>query len=295
MNRFSSIFIIIAGIFWGSMGLFVRSFTALGFTAFQIAAIRLSVAAVVMFFLLFFKREWMKISVKDFPLLASIGLFSIGAMSILYFTTIRLTTMSVAAILLYLSPIVVMVLSVIFLKEKLTAYKLIPLTLAVLGCILVSGLGDAKQVGVLGVLTGIGSAVAYGLYSILGNIALKKYHPFTVTLWAFATAGFVLLVICNPMELVHTATTVETPLSFWALVVGIGVVTAVIPFVLYTVGLRGTQPSKAAVLACSEPVAATGFGMLVYGEFPDWISYCGIVLVLIAIVMLSGIFQKKKN
>ncbi|MBR3844321.1 MAG: EamA family transporter, partial [Clostridia bacterium] len=274
----------------------VRAFSSIGFTILQSAAIRLTIAAVVMFlFLLLFKWDLIKIHTSDLPLLTSIGLFSIAAMTVLYFKTIELTNMSVAAILLYLSPIVVMILSSIIFKEKLTVYKTIPLVLAVFGCILVSGFSGTQNIGVMGCATGIGSAIAYGLYSILGNIALKKYHPFTITLWAFGAAAIVLLLLCNPVQMIDVMTTVPNPLYLFALVIGIGILTAVIPFVLYTVGLKGTEPSRAAVLACFEPVAATVFGIIFYHEMPNYISYCGMALVFTAIVLFSGIFQKKRD
>ena len=293
MKRFSTLFIILAGIFWGSMGLFVRTFTALGFSTLQIVALRMGVAAVVLFLALFiFKKKLIKIQLRDFPLLASIGVFSLTAMSIFYFTTIERTTMSVAAILLYLSPIVVMLLSALIFKEKITPVKLICLCLAVLGCILVSGIGDAGQVGFVGVLTGIGSAIAYGLYSILGNIALRKYHPFTVAFWAFLTAGITMVLVCNPVQMVNTISTAHNPVPLVLLIVGNGIITAVIPYGLYTLGLKYTAPSKAAILACSEPVAATVMGLICYKETPTVVSFCGMLLVLTAIVLLN---VKKKR
>lgn len=293
MKRFSNLFIILAGAFWGSMGLFVRTFTALGFSTLQIVTLRMSVAAVVLLvILLFYKKELIKIRLKDLPLLASIGVFSLTAMSIFYFTTIELTTMSVAAILLYLSPIVVMLLSALIFKEKITPVKLICLCLAVLGCILVSGVGDAGQVGLVGVLTGVGSAIAYGLYSILGNVALRKYHPFTIAFWAFATAGISMLLVCNPVQMTSAIITAPEFISLLLFIFGNGIVTAVIPYGLYTLGLKYTAPSKAAILACSEPVAATALGFVWYKETPSIISFFGMLLVLTAIVLLN---VKKKQ
>ncbi len=293
MKRFSSIMIVLAGIFWGSMGLFVRTFTRLGFSTLQIVALRMGIAAVVLFTaLLIFKKNLLKIRLKDLPLLASIGVFSLTAMSVFYFTTIELTTMSVAAILLYLSPIVVMMLSALIFKEKITLRKLICLCLAVLGCILVSGIGDAGQVGLVGVLTGIGSAVSYGLYSILGNIALRKYHPFTIAFWAFLTAGISMVFVCNPVQMLNTVMMAPNPIPLGLLIVGNGLITAVIPYGLYTLGLKYTAPSKAAILACSEPVAATVMGLLWYKETPSVVSFLGMVLVLTAIVLLN--LKKKK-
>ncbi len=293
MKNFSSYFIILAGIFWGSMGLFVRIFITMGFSTLQIVALRMGVAALVLFVILFLKKPYyIKIKIKDLPLLASLGIFSLTAMSIFYFTTIELTTISVAAILLYLSPIVVMVLSALIFKEKITRIKLLSLFLAVLGCIFVSGVGESAHVGMVGVFTGIGSAIAYGLYSIIGNIALRKYHPFTVAFWAFATAGVLMLALCNPISMMNTITATQSSLKLALLILGNGIVTAVIPYGLYTLGLKWSSPSKAAILACSEPVAATVFGMVILQEIPSFLSFVGMLFVLMAIILLNKKVEK---
>ena len=295
MKNLYSCYIILAGVFWGCMGLFVREFSSLGFTTLQIVAIRMISGAVIMMFFLLLtnKKKYLCVRWKDFPLLIAIGIFSLAAMSVFYFTTIELTTMSVAAILLYLSPVVVMVLSVVIFKEKLTAMKVISLLLALFGCFLVSGIGDTAQISFVGICTGIGSAIAYALYSILGNFALRKYHPYTVTFWAFISAGNVVLLFSSPMSLFHNVCTARTPLRLTLCILGIGAITAVIPYVLYTVGLNGVEPSKAAVLACSEPVAATLMGMIVYQEIPALLSFVGIALVLTAIVLLNRNTKQK--
>ena len=98
--------------------------------------------------------------------------------------------------------------------------------------------------------------------------------------------------VCDPARLYGTvAAKVSLPLIFW--LVGLGVVTAVIPFGLYTIGLKYTAASKAAVVACSEPVAATLFGLAVYSEMPSLTAYVGILLILAAIILLNVRTKRK--
>jgi drug/metabolite transporter (DMT)-like permease len=288
MKHFSGLFIILAGCFWGIMGVFVRLFTAFGFTTIQIAALRLTVAALSLFVgLLVFRPNLLKIKMRDLPLLFVLGIFSIGIMSVLYFTTIAHSSMAVAAVLLYLSPVAVMLMSRLFFKEKLTTLKLISLVLAVVGCGLVSGIIGGHTVGWQALLTGVGSAVAYGSYSIIGPLALKKHHPFTVTAYAFFGAAMFLLCLSHPLQMVTCLSVQPSPYLAGISLLGLGLCTAVTPFVLYTLGLQHTAPSKAAVLACSEPVAATIFGWLFYGEIPDVFGFLGIVLVVASILLSS--------
>ena len=280
------ILIIIAGLFWGSMGIFVRHLNSLGFTSIQVACLRLVTAGIIFALILLIKEpKGFKIKAKDIPLFLALGLVSILFFTCCYFTSIRLMTMSTAAILLYTSPIWVMVLSVIFLKEKITSRKMIALVLAFAGCVLVSGFGG--KVTLIGVLAGLGSGLGYGLYSIFGTFALKKYQPLTVTCYTFLIAGFGSVFVSNPADMISKIQAAGSIPKLFGFVLLTAVVTAVIPFLLYTIGLNKTTASKAAVLATVEPAAATLFGFFVMKESVGPVAVCGILLVFTAITVLS--------
>lgn len=280
------ILIIIAGLFWGSMGIFVRHLNDLGFSSIQVACLRLTTAGILFALILLIKdRKGFKIALRDIPLFLALGLVSILFFTCCYFTAIRLMTMSTAAILLYTSPIWVMVLAIIFLKEKFTIQKLIALILAFAGCILVSGFGG--KVTVMGILVGLGSGLGYGLYSIFGTFALRKYSPYTVTCYTFLIAGLGSIFVADPVDLVSKISAVENKPALFGFVLLTAVVTAVIPFLLYTLGLNMTTAGKAAVLATVEPAAATLFGFFVMKETVGPVAIAGILLVFAAIIVLS--------
>jgi len=280
------ILIIIAGLFWGSMGIFVRHLNGLGFTSIQVACLRLVFAGILFALILLIRDpKGFKIKPKDIPLFLALGLVSILFFTCCYFTAIRLMTMSTAAILLYTSPIWVMILAVIFLKEKITVQKIIALILAFAGCVLVSGFGG--KVTVIGILVGLGSGLGYGLYSIFGTFALKKYSPLTVTCYTFLIAGTGSVIVADPVGLIAKINASGSRLSLFGFVLLTSVVTAVIPFLFYTLGLNRTTAGKAAVLATVEPAAATLFGFFVMKEQVGPVSVLGILLVFAAIFVLS--------
>ena len=280
------IMIIVAGLFWGSMGIFVHHLNDLGFTSIQVACLRLTTAGILFALILLIKDpKGFKIKARDIPLFLALGLVSILFFTCCYFTAIRLMTMSTAAILLYTSPIWVMILAIIFLKEKITVKKIIALVLAFAGCVLVSGFGG--KVTVVGILVGLGSGLGYGLYSIFGTFALKKYSTFTVTCYTFLIAGSGSIFVSNPVDLAGKISAVPNKLSLFGFVLLTSVVTAVIPFLLYTIGLNKTTAGRAAVLATVEPAAATLFGFFVMGETIGPVAFVGIMLVFAAIIVLG--------
>ena len=66
-----------------------------------------------------------------------------------------------------------------------------------------------------------------------------------------------------------------------------GLVTAVIPFLAYTLGLRTVEASRAGILATIEPLVATLVGIVVFSEPLTLLSGLGIVLILAAVILLN--------
>lgn len=283
--------IILAGIFWGSMGIFVRHLATYGFTSVQIASMRLITAAIFFTIILFIKEpSGFKIKLKDIILFLGLGLCSILFFTICYFTAIKIMTISMAAILLYTSPIWVMLMAIIFFHEKITKYKIIALILSFIGCVLVSGMGNG-DVKLIGILIGLGSGIGYGLYSILGTVALKKYSPYTVTTYTFIIAGLGSIFVSSPTDMLHKINQAESISGLLFFVILTSLITAVIPFMCYTLGLGSVEASKAAIAATVEPMVATLIGAIVFKEKITYISAAGILCILIAIIILN----KKKS
>jgi drug/metabolite transporter (DMT)-like permease len=280
--------ILLAGCFWGSMGIFVRRLADYGFSSIQIVAIRVTLAALIFCMLLLIKDpSGFRISVKDIPLFLGLGFGSILFFTVCYFTAITMMPLSTAAILLYTSPIWIMLMSVLFFREKLTGRKLLALVLAFAGCVLVSGI-SGEGMTLTGLLVGLGSGIGYGLYSILGTVALRRYSPYTVTTYTFAFAALGAWLICRPAEmLAKFAAAPNLPgLVFFCFLTAL--VTAVIPFLAYTLGLQTVEASRAGILATVEPLVATLIGVAVFSEPLTLLSDLGMLLILAAVVLLNG-------
>lgn len=288
--------IIMAGIFWGSMGIFVRGLTALaGFTSIQIVSVRITVASIAFSLILLIKDpKGFRIARRDIPLFLGLGFGSILFFTTCYFTAIRMMTLSIAAILLYTSPIWVMLLSVLLFHEKMTRNKLFALILSFLGCVLVSGIGSGGgNITFVGILIGLGSGLGYGLYSILGTIALRRYSTYTVTTYTFVTAAVGSLFLCSLPDLYNKITACPRKPYLLIFIILTGLVTAVIPFLTYTLGLEQVEASRAAILATIEPLVATLIGVVGFHEYMTLLSFLGILCILAAIVLLN--YRRKTN
>ena len=288
MKKLAPVCVLSAGTLWGVMGIFVRKLGTYGFSSLQIACLRILFGAVLFLAITgIFRRELLKIRFRDVGLFLGMGLISLLMFTVCYFTTISLASLSVAAILLYTSPIWVMLMSAVCFREKITGRKTLCAAMAFGGCVLVSGIGSGASLSPVVIVTGLMSAVGYGLYSIFGTFALRKYQPLTVTTYAFLFGAVGAAILCKPAEIVGIVSAAPNPAGLVLLLIVTAFVTAVLPYLLYTVGLSHMRASAAAIMASIEPVVATAAGALVFGEGLTVPAFAGIVLVLGAIVVLN--------
>jgi len=278
--------ILLAGIFWGLMGLFVRTFSAYGFGSAHVAFLRLGVGALIFALIIFIKdKSLFRIKLRDLPLFLGLGICSLSFFTVCYFTAIELMPLSTAAILLYTSPIWVMLMSALFFKERLTKKKLISLVMAFGGCVLVSGISGGS-LSIKALLCGLGAGFGYALYSIFGTVALRRYEPLTVTGYGFLFGAIGCFFAGSPAELVSAFAAAPTLTMLWFVPVA-ALVSAVIPYLAYTQGLKNTEAGKASIIATVEPVVATLVGIVLYHESLSFSAALGIALVLGAIVLLN--------
>ncbi len=281
------IFIMLAATCWGIIGVFIRILSKIGFNPIQITASRCIVTALFLTIYLIIKdRDKLIIEIKDIWYFMGTGIGSIVFFNICYFTTIEMTTLSVAAILLYTAPFFVIILSAIFFKEKITFQKVIALVIAFIGCILITGILGTQSVKLtgFGILTGICSGIGFALYSIFGRIALKKYHIITVTAYTFIVATLALIPFSHVGEMFEIIVNYKHSLSNILL---IGIISTLIPFLLYNKGLQNMEAGKASVMSFVEPVIATIVGVILYGERINLQNGAGIMLIFFSLVLLN--------
>ena len=280
-----SLCIIAAGTLWGTMGLFVRRYNAGGLESMSIVAIRAVITTILMLiFLLFYDRHLLKIKPKDLWCFLGTGLLSILFFNFCYFKAITLTSLSVAAILLYTAPSIVAVFSCFLFKEKITFKKIISLLLTFMGCVLVTGiLGGNERLTPMGILIGLGAGLGYALYSIFSKYAiLKGYHTYTIIFYTFLITAIGIIPFGDWKAILNAVNSDHGLIPFSFL---FGLASTVLPYILYTLGLKKTENGRAAILASVEPVVATLLGVLVYGETLGWQAVIGVVLVIGALFL----------
>lgn len=281
----SYVCVIAAALLWGCMGILVRTMNEGGLTSVEVVTFRCVITAVIMLLGMFlFKREELKIKLKDVWCFLGTGVLSVVFFNICYFSCMKYCSLSTAAILLYTAPAFVMVMSYFLFEEKFTGRKVLALLSAFAGCVLVSGGFGTAGIGTVGLLTGLGAGFGYALYTIFGRYALERgYSSFTITTYTFLFAMLGCLLITDVSHLVGC-------LSAAPELIGQGIVwtflTTVAAYLLYTKGLGGMEAGKASILATIEPVMATLVGCVVFKESLTFVAVGGILLVLFSSILM---------
>ena len=279
MKQLTGILLIaISAASFGTLAIFGRFLYADGLDTFTMLFLRFGLAGLLMFIILLIRRE-------KFPrgkiLLQLIGMGALGyvGQSFSYLTAIKFASAGLVALLLYLYPTFVFILSVIVFHEKVTWIKIAAIILALIGTALTVDPAGGQFVGIL---LAIAAALIYSVYIIIGTNVMKHVSPVQSSLVIFASAGTVygLLMAFNGVHLPSTN-------SGWASIAGIVLVATVIPVVTFLAGLERIGPTNAAMLSTLEPVVTVLLAALMFGERLQSIALFGGAMILIAVILLT--------
>lgn len=286
MKNRGTVEVILAGVLWGLINLFIKPLSALGLSTIQIALVRMVIAALCFgVFTAATNPSAFRIDIRDLWIFIGTGCISIVLFNYCYFYTIINGQASVAVVLLYTSPVFVMLMAALLFREKITGVKIIAAGLTLIGCVLVSGiLTGSLEIPAKVFATGIASGFLYALYTIFGRYGLKKYSSTTVTVYSFILAAICLLAVADKTGLGQALSAGPKPLLLCA---GLAVVSTILPYYLYTAGLEKTDSGRAAILVAVEPAVGAFLGITVFHEPVSFMKVAGILLVLIAILIMN--------
>ncbi len=278
--------VLTAGTLWGFQGLFSRALGGAQIPGLPVMVVRnLGGAALLGLVLLATDCKAFRIRLRELPLLGVLGVVSVLSMNLLYYWSQQVSSLAVAAILLYTAPTIVVVFSALLWKDPITKRKLLALVLAFLGCGFVAGiLSGSLSISSQGLVIGLVNALAYASYTLFGRKALTWRGPLTVLFYALLFAGLGALVLCPAPEMALLFTTSGAlPQAL-----GMMLFSTVLPFLLYTKGLAGLgDGGKAAILASVEPVVAALLGIVAFGEPLTLGVALGLACVLGAVALLK--------
>ena len=285
-NRKGALLIILAGTCWGVISIFINYLSAAGLGEMQISFLRQFFAVLVFALIILIRdRSKFRIPVKDLGLLMIVGFINGVLFNFLYFYTIINSRASIAVVLLYTSPVFVIILARIFFKEKITGLKFIALVLTVIGCVFVTGvLGEGYMPPPAAILTGVLTGLAYALNNILTSAAVKRNDPITVTFYTLFFS-FVFLIPFSGWNSLTSLCRSNPMILVVAFVMCL--VTAVFAQYFFSLGLGLIESGKAAIYGATEPIVGSLVGILLFHEESNLMKIAGIIMVIAAILLIG--------
>ncbi|MBI5932129.1 MAG: DMT family transporter [Chloroflexi bacterium] len=279
MKNFTGILLIaISAASFGTLAIFGRFLYADGMDTFTLLFLRFIFAALVLTLILILRREPLP---RGRVLVQLIGMGAVGyaGQSFLYLSAIKFASAGLVALLLYLYPMFVFVLSVIFLREKVTWAKAAALTLALTGAALTVNPQGGQ---LLGIVYAVLAATVYSVYIIIGAGVMKQVSAIQSSLVIFTSAA----AVYGTLTLVNGAHFPASSSGWWSMA-GIVIMATVIPVTTFLAGLERIGPTNASLLSTLEPVVTVLLAAWLFGERLAPITLVGGALILVAVIVLT--------
>lgn len=203
----------------------------------------------------------------------------LGMNWILLFEAYRFTTVATATLCYYLAPIIVIAVSPVLLKEKLTLRKIVCTVVALIGMVLVSGVvqnGIPALAEAQGILFGLGAAVLYAAIMLM-NKKLHDISAYDKTIVQLGISAIVLAPYCLLTEDVSALTFSPGVLGMLLLV---GIVHTGVTYLLYFGSMGHLNAQTVAIISYVDPVVAVLISIFILGEGMNLLGMIGAALVL---------------
>ena len=248
--------------------------------------------AMVLFWIISFFVKTEKIEQQDFPRIIAAAFFGVALNMLTFFKGLSYTSPIMGAVLMVTTPMLVLILSSIVIREKLKFKKIIGILLGLLGTAILILYG--KQVAtesnaILGNFLVFINAISYAFYLIIVKKLMDKYNAFSFVKWIY-TFGFLMVLPFGFSEFNEVNWAIIPTEIFWK----IGFVVLFSTFFTYLLNLlsmKELKPTTVAVFIYLQPLFAAIYAISLGKDSLNWIK------ILAAILIFGGVFlvTQKKN
>lgn len=289
MKRIYLILPILAGIMFGSSGVFVRTLLQNGIDQTTLLFLRFSIAIIpILIAILLTDKKLFKIDKSDIPLFVVCAICIIG-LNLCYNESMNSLSLSLAAVLLSLSPIYVLIFAYFLFKEKITSKKLICMAMAIFGCILMTGALETnlESIPLFGILLGIGAGLFWAIYIMASKKLIENgNHTYTILIYSIVFISIALIPFTDFSQ-IGDFISISPALAILFLILH-STFSFALPYILSTLSLNYMDSGVSSImLSGAEPFAALVFGLVIYSEIPSILMFCGFIITVIAMMLLS--------
>ncbi len=285
-----------AALFWGSMGITIRNLNEFQLDPFSISFFRTAIAFV--FYLVFFGRKdrsVLKIDGRGLLFCAVYGILSFGLAFVAYNIAVSRIPIAVATVLMFTSPVWVIIFSKIFFGEELTARKGIAIGLSLIGCFLISKGYDLDnlEIDLLGIVFALVSGITFALQVVMPKFVEDRYSKDSLLIYGFLFASVFLLFftdLANTLQVFQGGNLHGLGINLFIL----GVINTVIPNAAYVKSTEYVEASTGSIIISMEPLVAAVLAYLTFGEVLEGMQVVGMGVILISMGVLNINFKRRR-
>lgn len=263
-------------------GIMPNYLPALGFVALRV------ISGLLLFFLFhtFFIKE--KVQRKDWPTFVLCGITGVAINQMLFFKGLSLTSPINGAIIMTSSPILVLIMAAIVIKEKITQKKVFGIVLGISGALLLLLFGTSFKGDLgnsLGDLYIFINALSWGTFLVITKPLMQRYHPITVMKWSFFFGMFFVM----PFGLMELKTVAwhTLPGAIWLGIAYVLLGTTFLAYLLNTYSLKALSPSVVSFYIYLQPFFATAISLSMGTGHLSWIKVFSALLIFTGVFLVS--------
>jgi drug/metabolite transporter (DMT)-like permease len=286
----ASLYALMSISFWGVS--FVSTKAVLGkLDPYSLIAVRFGIGALFLLLLLLIHRTRLLVSITYIPHLIILGTLGVFVHQLLQATALLTINASSAGWLISFSPIFTVILSVVFLNEKMSVSKAVGMVIAITGVFLITTTrsGQSFQFATsIGFFLMLLSTLNWAVYSVLLKSLKIPYPPLLVTFY-MSLLGFILsvpLVIRNNgWEPLFLLTHKE-----WAHLLFLGIFVSGIAYWYWGKALAVLEASKVSMFLYLEPLSTLIAAVLLLQEKILFLSVAGGIIIILGVIIVNGRF-----
>ena len=236
----------------------------------------------------------LRLTRRELPYLVVFGIAGVALVQWLYFVSIGRLPIGIALLIEYIAPILIAIWAWAVFKESIRRRIWVALVLALLGLSLVVEVWGGISLDGLGVAAALAAAVAYAIYVLMAEHAVRRRDPASLTAYGFLFAALFWAAV-QPLwrfpsgrldDSVSLLGHLERfSLPVWLLLLYVVVAGTMVTFLLVAAALRHISATRVGIVAMLEPVAASGVAFLWLGESFGSAQLVGGAIVLVAILL----------
>ncbi len=224
-----------------------------------------------------------KVSCRDIPMLIFMGLM-VAASSLTLFVSYNYMDAGIASTMLFVYPILVALIMVLFFHEKLSVLTIICIALAIGGiAMLYHGGESGVTLSLTGTLIVFLSALTYATYIVgVNHSSLKNIATLSVTFYVllFGVSLFVARILMGD------GLSLPSKWYLWGNLIALALFPTAISFLCTTSAIKYIGSTPTAILGALEPVTAVVIGVTVFGEAFSLREGVGLVLIIVAVTLV---------